>query len=133
MKIFNNKIVLITLSLAIGLFLGKLFFSSSNKEKIEDHSQHQQDKEQVWTCSMHPQIRQNEPGKCPICGMDLIVVDEVGDDPLNMEMSEEAIRLADIQTAKVQFSKPEKEIFMQGKVKVDERRISIISSRFSPS
>jgi Cu(I)/Ag(I) efflux system membrane fusion protein len=80
---------------------------------------------------MHPQIRQDEPGKCPICGMDLIPVDEVGDNPLNMEMSEEAIRLADIQTAKVEITKPEKEIFMQGKVKVDERRISIITSRFS--
>jgi Cu(I)/Ag(I) efflux system membrane fusion protein len=28
--------------------------------------------EQIWTCSMHPQIRQNKPGRCPICGMDLI-------------------------------------------------------------
>ena len=27
---------------------------------------------EVWTCSMHPQIRLPEPGKCPICGMDLI-------------------------------------------------------------
>lgn len=131
MKIFNNKIVLIILSLVIGLFLGKFFFSNSEKGKIEDHSQHQQDKEEVWTCSMHPQIRQNEPGKCPLCGMDLIPVDEVGDNPLIMEMSEEAIRLADIQTVKVELSNPEKEIYIQGKVKVDERRISIITSRFS--
>jgi hypothetical protein len=26
----------------------------------------------IWTCPMHPQIQQNEPGECPICGMDLI-------------------------------------------------------------
>jgi multidrug efflux pump subunit AcrA (membrane-fusion protein)/YHS domain-containing protein len=25
-----------------------------------------------WTCTMHPQIRQAEPGKCPICGMELV-------------------------------------------------------------
>lgn len=25
-----------------------------------------------WTCSMHPQIRQDQPGQCPICGMDLV-------------------------------------------------------------
>lgn len=31
-----------------------------------------QDESGVWTCSMHPQIRQDKPGKCPICGMDLI-------------------------------------------------------------
>ena len=26
----------------------------------------------TWTCAMHPQIQQPEPGQCPICGMNLI-------------------------------------------------------------
>lgn len=26
----------------------------------------------TWTCSMHPQIKSPKPGKCPICGMDLV-------------------------------------------------------------
>ena len=26
----------------------------------------------VYTCSMHPQIIRDKPGKCPICGMDLV-------------------------------------------------------------
>jgi Cu(I)/Ag(I) efflux system membrane fusion protein len=26
----------------------------------------------TWVCPMHPQIRQNEPGTCPICFMDLV-------------------------------------------------------------
>lgn len=26
----------------------------------------------IYTCSMHPQIKQNEPGNCPICGMELV-------------------------------------------------------------
>lgn len=30
--------------------------------------------DQAYTCSMHPQIVQAEPGKCPICGMDLMPV-----------------------------------------------------------
>ena len=25
----------------------------------------------IWTCPMHPEIRRNEAGPCPICGMDL--------------------------------------------------------------
>ncbi len=25
-----------------------------------------------WTCGMHPQIHRDKPGRCPICGMDLI-------------------------------------------------------------
>ena len=43
------------------------------------HSQHPQDKKPVsvaaqdvmYTCPMHPQIRQKGPGNCPICGMAL--------------------------------------------------------------
>ena len=34
----------------------------------------QQNEAGEWTCSMHPQIRQDKPGKCPICAMDLIPV-----------------------------------------------------------
>jgi uncharacterized protein len=26
----------------------------------------------VYTCPMHPEIRRNEPGRCPRCGMDLV-------------------------------------------------------------
>ena len=25
----------------------------------------------IWTCPMHPQIRQDHPGNCPICGLAL--------------------------------------------------------------
>lgn len=28
--------------------------------------------QKTWTCSMHPQVKQPKPGKCPICGMNLI-------------------------------------------------------------
>jgi len=31
---------------------------------------------QIYTCPMHPEIRQHEPGKCPICGMNLVPVEE---------------------------------------------------------
>ena len=29
---------------------------------------------QLWTCPMHPHILEEEPGECPICGMDLVPV-----------------------------------------------------------
>jgi Cu(I)/Ag(I) efflux system membrane fusion protein len=29
-------------------------------------------KEKIWICPMHPEIMQNHPGNCPICGMDLV-------------------------------------------------------------
>jgi Cu+-exporting ATPase len=33
----------------------------------------------IYTCPMHPQIRQAEPGNCPICGMALEPVRATGD------------------------------------------------------
>lgn len=58
------------LILIIGIFLGWAIFGSSN------HNGHAHEEgvneAQIWTCSMDPQVRQNEPGKCPLCGMDLI-------------------------------------------------------------
>src|SRR3989344_3088091 len=29
-------------------------------------------KEQIYTCPMHPRVKKNEPGRCPACGMELI-------------------------------------------------------------
>ncbi len=44
----------------------------------------------VYTCPMHPQIRQNGPGSCPICGMalePLVAAGEEGPDPELADMS----------------------------------------------
>ncbi len=30
-----------------------------------------------WVCPMHPRIRQSEPGKCSMCGMDLVRLSEL--------------------------------------------------------
>ncbi len=32
----------------------------------------------TYTCPMHPEIVRDEPGQCPICGMDLVTREEVG-------------------------------------------------------
>ncbi len=31
--------------------------------------------QQLWTCGMHPQVIQDQPGQCPICGMNLVPLD----------------------------------------------------------
>ncbi len=82
--------------------------------------------QQIFTCSMHPQIRQNEPGDCPICGMDLIPLEDNHDDeidPMAISMSPTAMQLANIQTAVVGTTNPVKQIRLNGKVQADERLI----------
>jgi Cu+-exporting ATPase len=40
----------------------------------------------IYTCPMHPQIRQDHPGNCPICGMTLEPVDSIGGEEENAEL-----------------------------------------------
>jgi Cu(I)/Ag(I) efflux system membrane fusion protein len=88
-----------------------------------------QDKEQIWTCSMHPQIRQPKPGKCPICFMDLVPVDSGGDvGAREITFSQDALKLMEIQTTPVERKFVEARIRMVGKVDYDETRLKHITA-----
>jgi len=86
----------------------------------------------VWTCSMHPQIRQPRPGQCPICGMDLIPVPKDGaaksTSLREFRTTEQAKALMNIQTTPVVRRAASKEVRMTGKVEYDEQRLAYISS-----
>ncbi|MBC8328417.1 MAG: efflux RND transporter periplasmic adaptor subunit [Planctomycetes bacterium] len=85
----------------------------------------------VWTCSMHPQVQLPEAGQCPICFMDLIplVPDADGDaGPRALRMSEGAMALAEIQTARVIRREVAHELQLIGKVAFDETRVATITS-----
>lgn len=130
----NKKIFIIILTtLILGLLLGWLIFGGSSDSQTEEEHQHTTEiaGETIWTCSMHPQIRQNEPGDCPICGMDLIPLDNEQDeqiDPMAISMSPTAMQLADIKTAVVGTMDPVKEVRLNGKVQEDERLVFSQSS-----
>lgn len=106
--------------LFIGILLGWLMFGN---EKVPDASFHDHSEtQQVWTCSMHPQIRQPEGGSCPICGMDLIPMDheKSPNESINYQMSADAMKLANVQTIEVGKGDTGREIRLNGKVQVDE-------------
>ncbi len=71
---------------------------------------------------MHPQIRMNKPGKCPICGMDLIPLEQasVVVDSNSIHLSKDALELANVLTSVVSRQKPVKEIRLYGKIQADE-------------
>jgi len=83
----------------------------------------------IWTCSMDPQVRMSEPGRCPICGMDLIPV-KAGNGPPRVEMSEDARRLAGIQTTKVARKEVSIPLSLVGRVAYDETATARIAARF---
>ena len=106
--------------LIAGLVIGWNISSSTGEEAAHQHT----DQPGVWTCSMHPSVRQSEPGQCPICGMNLVPVETGEDegDPREIRMSETAMRLANIQTTVVKSGNSSKTIRLNGKVQVDERK-----------
>ncbi|MDP6461131.1 MAG: efflux RND transporter periplasmic adaptor subunit, partial [Gemmatimonadota bacterium] len=129
-----GKLVGIALVLFVaGILVGRAWLAPSSPAPGTHEGHEQEEAAEVWTCSMHPQVRLPSPGKCPICRMDLVQVEsgaagEDGDAP-RLEMSEAARVLAEIETAPVVRDRPRLEIRMTGKAEVDETRVHALSAR----
>ncbi len=121
----TRSLIRYILFLLAGILIGWLMFrnqraASGSHEQTSEISQ-----DVVWTCSMHPHIRMSQPGKCPICGMDLIRLGQQinSGDPNDVHMTEEAVQLANVLTEAVKMQHPVKEVRLYGKIKTDERLI----------
>ena len=132
----KRQTIFYIITLIGGILLGWIFFHSSPaKEEKHDHAA-EAAKAEIWTCAMHPQIRMDKPGKCPICGMDLIPLNQNSTDkmdPAAVHLTKEAAELANVLTSKVSSHKPIKEVRLYGKVQADERllqsQVTYISGR----
>lgn len=119
--------------IAIGFVFGfgiRGLFTGEQAESVDEHGHETSGKsETVWTCSMHPQIRQLEPGLCPLCNMDLIPAAESGSaGPRVIEFTENAKKLMQIQTTSVERRFVEAQIRMVGKIDYDETRVKNITA-----
>lgn len=128
-NIFKNNGVKYGAIMLAGLLLGWAIFGggTSHSHDLESEAEETEEAGTVWTCSMHPQIKMDKPGKCPLCAMDLIPLkssggggDDVIDDDA-IQMSKEAIALANIQTSVVGHQDAIKEVQLYGTIQVDER------------
>lgn len=138
----NKQYIIGALLLLGGLAIGWFLKPSTMTSEVHDHSQMETSEaagEEIWTCSMHPQIRQNEPGICPICEMDLIPLDNSmsNDDPTILRMSTEAAKLAQVETYTIGGSnesnsvKIGNDIKVDGTVEMDERTIKSQTAHLS--
>ena len=121
-------------ALVVGIGLGRSIFSGdSDGGTLAASPEIESSEPTTWTCSMHPQIQQPEPGDCPICGMDLIPLENdsgADDGPRVMSMSEASRALAEIQTTAVIQEYPEAEIRLVGKLDYDETKEKSLTARF---
>ncbi len=132
-KLFENKTILVIGTLILGGLIGWILKpGAESAEASHDHAAESAENT-IWTCSMHPQIRLEEPGSCPICGMDLIPASSMSSgsgNPLVYEMTPEAVALAQIHTTKVGGSNAAGELFLTGKIQADERENASVTAKF---
>jgi membrane fusion protein, copper/silver efflux system len=88
--------------------------------------------EVFYTCSMHPQVMENKPGKCPICHMDLIPVEKkkVTDADAIM-LSDQQIQLGNIRVDTVSKSVIGTETVLTATLNIDETKTTTVSARIA--
>ena len=131
-KISSNKYFRYGAFAIGGILLGWLFFHSPRKSNDTKQIVTENNRAAIWTCAMHPQIRMSEPGKCPICGMDLIPLNQnnVDMDPAAVHLTKSAAELANVMISVVSKENPLKEVRLYGKVQADERLIQSQAAHF---
>ncbi len=131
--LLQRKWLALVAVLILGIVIGKLTTSNSTDPTEMESNEHEVVEKQTWTCSMHPQIKQDKSGQCPICGMDLIPLSKVDGESLSISeimLSESAIKIAQVQTTIIEKMSPYKEVYFPGKIQPDERNIVELTARY---
>ena len=98
------------------------------KENTADHSEHQEN--EYYTCSMHPQIKENKPGKCPICLMQLIKITHTDKEASNeISLSDEQIKLGNITTQSISETQNSVDQNFVGVLTINQEKANTLSSR----
>jgi len=120
---YKTKNVILLVILA-GFVVGIGWFIARDRRSLTRHVQGQK---QVWYCPMHPWIKSDKPGVCPICGMALVPGHQHNETPLvkipgyiSVEISQQKQQLAGIRTALVGKNTVVKTIRAAGRVAYDE-------------
>lgn len=120
----KQKIIFLSITILIAL--------AGCKSKNENHAGH--DSGTYYTCPMHPTVKSNIPGSCPVCNMSLIKVEKQNNDHAQQEgnfitIEKQQQQLAGIKTDTVKFQSIFSASTILGTVAIDEEQVTTISSR----
>ena len=101
-----------------------------NSKIKEDHSGHKMTAEAIfYSCSMDPEIKQDKPGKCPICHMTLVPVKKSEENPNEIKLSKQQIRLGNITTQAISETRNSLEQNYTGVLTINQDKVNTLSAR----
>ena len=109
---------------------------SCNNNK-DPHAAHKEEAvKELYTCPMHPEIIREQPGKCPICGMDLVKKEADAKKIVEVELESllkptNEFVISSIPVTTIQKREEQIEIETLGKIAYDTRQVGSISARVS--
>lgn len=105
------------------LILFCVFIAACKNEKAAVSSE-------KYTCPMHPQVIKDQPGTCPVCGMDLVKVNS-SENKNEVSLSESQIQLANIKTLAVGQNSFKTSKILNARLVADPAFANSITSRYS--
>ena len=108
-----------TISRYIAVFF--LIIGCTSEVNKDAQAEHDHDEATKYTCPMHPQIVQDTPGQCPICGMDLVAVTRSGGTD-GLMLSDSQMKLANITIERVSKKPVGQTLVINGQLKVNEQK-----------
>jgi Cu(I)/Ag(I) efflux system membrane fusion protein len=97
--------------------------SPSAERAAHADSSHPGDAVAHYTCPMHPSVKQEKPGKCPICAMDLTPVTRADVDSGIIRVDDARRQRIGVKTARVELAPMELSIRALGRVTYDEKAL----------
>lgn len=86
--------------------------------------------QKAWVCPMHPNILQDHPGSCPICGMDLVETDAAHDHrAAGMRVDTALQQRMGMRLAEVATHRLSREVHTYGNVGIDETSLYSVSPK----
>ena len=109
------------------LLISSLFFFSCKNKKDQAPA----DPDVYYTCSMDPQVKENKPGKCPVCKMELTPVKKAssGAGMDEIELSEQQVQLGNIHMDTIRSGSIGEQVVLPATLNFDQLKENVVSSR----
>jgi Cu(I)/Ag(I) efflux system membrane fusion protein len=113
------------LFLLFSVLLSVLLFTS-----CKNYKKGRANEDFYYTCSMHPQINEPKPGKCPICAMELIPVNKSkAPEPDELQLSEQQIQLGNIVVDTIGKAIIGNETVLTATLNYNQKKLTSVSAR----